>query len=249
LNVRRAYLINETAMKKLGWQNPEVALGQQVNWSNGDIELGFGPIVGVVNDYHQETMKNKIDPTIMVFEPIWLRTFLVKINTENVQETINNIKNTWDDLFPQYPIEYHFLDDMYEELYKNDRVKLHLLYLLSGWTILISIIGLFGLIAFSMKSRIKEIAIRKVLGANTFTLINMITREYLILLILASILAVPVSYHFIDKWLQQFAYKVSISHINYFWTILMIALLTVVVSSVQTIRTSLINPVNTLRDE
>ena len=100
-----------------------------------------------------------------------------------------------------------------------------------------------------MKSRVKEIAIRKVLGANTFALINMITREYLVLLILAFILAVPVSYYFIDSWLQQFAYKVSISNSNYIWTILLIALLTVITTGVQTIRTSLINPVDTLRDE
>lgn len=249
INERRAYLINETAMKQMGWQSPEEALGQEVNWSNGAVELAFGPIVGIIKDYHQETLKNEIDPTIMVFEPIWLRTFLIKIDTEEVQETITNIKATWDNLFPKYPLEYHFLDDMYEELYKNDRVKLQLLYLLSGLAILISFIGLFGLIAFSLKTRIKEIAIRKVLGANTATLIHMITREYLVLLLIATILAVPVSYYIIDQWLQQFAYKINISNINYLWTILIIGLFIILTTGFQTIRTSFISPADTLRDE
>jgi len=161
---RRVYLINETAMKQLGWQSPGEALGREINWSISDINLAFGPISGIVKNYHQESLKNTIDPTILVYEPVWLRTFLIKLRTDDIESTMDFIHSTWDKLFPQYPMEYHFLDDMYEELYKNDRVKLHLLYLLSGWTILISIIGLFGLIAFSMKSRIKEIAIRKVLG-------------------------------------------------------------------------------------
>lgn len=236
-------------MKQLGWQNTEEALGQEVNWSNGEIELGFGPIVGIVKDYHQETLKNEIDPTIMVFEPIWLRTFLIKIETENVQETIANIKATWDKLYPKYPIIYHFLDDMYEELYKNDRVKLQLLYLLSGLAMLISFIGLFGLIAFSLKTRIKEIAIRKVLGADVISLIYMVSKEYLIILIVGAFVAIPISYYFIDQWLQQFAYKVKISNINYLWTVLIIGFLIILTTGFQTIKTSLINPADTLRDE
>lgn len=249
IDARRAYLINEKAMKKMGWQSPEEALGQQINWSNGALELAFGPVVGIVKDYHQETLKNEIDPTIMVFEPIWLRTFLIKIETENIQETVVNIKATWDNLFPSYPIEYHFLDDMYEELYKNDRIKLQLLYLLSGLAIFISFIGLFGLIAYSLKTRIKEIAIRKVLGANTVSLIRMITREYLLILLIASVIAIPMSYYFIDQWLQQFAYKADIKVINYLWTILIIGLIILLTTSFQTIKTSLINPADTLRDE
>lgn len=249
INERRAYLINETAMKQMGFKSPEEALGQEVNWSNGEIELSFGPIVGIVKDYHQETMKNEIDPTIMVFEPIWLRTFLIKIETDHVQETIKIIKSSWDELFPLYPIEYHFLDELYEALYKGERVKLQLLYLLSGLAIIISFIGLFGLIAYSLNTRIKEIAIRKVLGADVTSLIRMISKEYLIILVAGAIVAIPFSYYFIDQWLQQFAYKINISNINYLWTVLIIALLIILTIGFQTIRTSFINPADTLHDE
>lgn len=246
---RRAYIINETAMKDLGWNTPEEAIGQEISWSIGSYELDFGPIVGIVKDYHQETLKNTIDPTIMVYEPIWLRTFLIKVETNHIQETITSIKSSWDDWFPLYPLEYHFLDDMYETLYKSERVKLQLLYLLSGLAIVISFIGLFGLIAYSLKSRIKEIAIRKVLGANVVSLIKMISKEYLFILLIASVIAFPLSYYFIDQWLQQFAYKVDISIMNYSWSILLVGFLILLTISSQTIKTSLINPADTLRDE
>jgi putative ABC transport system permease protein len=246
---RRVYLINETAMKLLGWQSPEDALGQEISWSISNITLDFGPISGVVKDYHQETLKNTIDPTIMVYEPIWLRTFMIKLKTERIQETIAGIKGVWDELFPQYPMEYYFLDDLYEDLNKNERVKLELLYLLSGQAIIISFIGLFGLIAFSLKTRIKEIAIRKVLGADAGRLIKLIGQEYLLILVLASIVAVPLSYFFIDRWLQQFAYKADISFANYGITVILMGLLILFTVSFQTIKTSSINPADTLREE
>jgi putative ABC transport system permease protein len=243
------YLINETAMKLLGWQSPEDALGQEISWSISNITLDFGPISGVVKDYHQETLKNTIDPTIMVYEPIWLRTFMIKLKTERIQETIAGIKGVWDELFPQYPMEYYFLDDLYEDLNKNERVKLELLYLLSGQAIIISFIGLFGLISFSLKTRIREIAIRKVLGADAGRLIKLIGQEYLLILVLASIVAVPLSYFFIDRWLQQFAYKADISFANYGITVILMGLLILFTVSFQTIKTSSINPADTLREE
>jgi putative ABC transport system permease protein len=246
---RRVYLINETAMKLLGWQSPEDALGQEISWSISNITLDFGPISGVVKDYHQETLKNTIDPTIMVYEPIWLRTFMIKLKTERIQETIAGIKGVWDELFPQYPMEYYFLDDLYEDLNKNERVKLELLYLLSGQAIIISFIGLFGLISFSLKTRIREIAIRKVLGADAGRLIKLIGQEYLLILVLASIVAVPLSYFFIDRWLQQFAYKADISFANYGITVILMGLLILFTVSFQTIKTSSINPADTLREE
>lgn len=246
---RRAYLINETAMKQLGWRSPEEAIGQEISWSIGSTKLAPGPITGIVKDYHQETMKNMIDPTIMVFEPIWLRTFLIRLETDHLQETIADIQSTWDQLFPLYPMEYHFLDDLYENLYKNERVKLQLLYLLSGLAILISLIGLFGLIAFTLKTRTKEIAIRQVLGANVASLIKMISREYLWIMAIATLIAIPTSYYFTEQWLEQFAYKIDISIFSYLMTILLIGFLIVLITSLQTIKTSLINPADTLREE
>jgi len=246
---RRVYLINETAMKQLGWQSPDDALGQEISWSISDIELGFGPISGIVKDYHQETFKNKIDPTILVYEPIWLRTFLIKLNTDGIQETISYIQSTWNELFPLYPIEYHFLDDMYEELYKTERVNLKLLYMLCGLAVFISFIGLFGLIAYSLRTRLKEMAMRKVLGATIPALVRMMSKEYIMLLVIASFIAIPISYHLVHEWLQEYAYKTTISFYNYGITIIFLSIVIFLTISLQTIRTYMINPADTLREE
>lgn len=153
LDKRRAYIINETAMQKIGWQHPEEAIGQQMSWTQGNYVLQKGPIVGVVKDFHQETLKNTIDPLIMVFEPLWLRTFLVKVDNEQINLALPQIESTWNELFPLYPYEYVFLDELFEKLYKNERKQLQLLYTLSGLAILIAFMGLFGLVAYSLKTR------------------------------------------------------------------------------------------------
>ena len=246
---KRTYLINETAMKQLGWDTPEEAVGQEINFSIGSYQLAYGPVTGVVKDYNQETLKNKVDPLIMTFEPIWIRTFLVKAATDNIQQTIEKVQATWDELFPAYPLEYHFLDELYENLYKNERVQLQLLYIFSGLAIFIAFMGLFSLIAYSLKTRVKEIAIRRVLGADLVALIQLIGKEYLLVLIIGSIMAVPISYFMVNRWLQNFAYRIDISLLSYAIALILIGLLLLVTVSFQTLRSTSTNPADTLRDE
>lgn len=249
IDQRRAYLINETAMHQLGWQSPGEAIGQKINWSIGNFALAYGPIAGVVKDFHQETLKNKVDPMIMVYEPVWIRTFLIKVETQHMQESIGQIRSAWDQMFPLYPMEYYFLDDLYENLYKGERMQLKLLYLFSGLAILIAFVGLIGLIAYALKTRVKEIAIRKVLGATVADLIRLISREYLMVLLIGGCLAVPVSWYGVNQWLSNFAYRVDISPASYVLTLSLVAALLVVTIGLQTFRSSLINPADTLRDE
>jgi len=246
---RRVYLINETAMKQLGWQSPGEALGREINWSISDINLAFGPISGIVKDYHQESLKNTIDPTILVYEPVWLRTFLIKLRTDDIEGTMDFIHSTWDKLFPQYPMEYHFLDDMYEDLYKTERINLKLLFMLCGLTVFISFIGLLGLVAYSLQTKTKEMAVRKILGATIPGLIRMMSKEYMVLLVAAAIVAIPISYHFVEDWLQQYAYKTDISFINYGITLILMVSIILLTIGIQTIKTYFINPADTLREE
>ena len=107
----RTYLINETAMKQLGWTSPEEAIGHEINWSIGNLRLETGPITGVVKDFHQESLKNKIDPLLLTFEPIWLQSFMVEVETDQVHESVQKIGAVWKEAFPKYPFEYHFLDE------------------------------------------------------------------------------------------------------------------------------------------
>lgn len=246
---RRAYLINETAMIKIGWKNPEEALGKNISFNIGPYVMQKGPVVGVVKDYHQESLRNKVDPTIMIFEPLWLQNFLIKLETNNIVETLETIEATWNELFPVYPFEYSFLDELYNRLYENERRQLQLLYILSGLAVIIAFIGLFGLIAYSLKTRVKEIAIRKVLGANFAALIRLISKEYLLIMTAGAAIAIPLSIFFVGRWLENYAYRINISADSYLMTVGFIALLLLATVALQTMKSAASNPADTLREE
>jgi putative ABC transport system permease protein len=246
---RRGYLINETAMRRLGFNSTQEAIGKNISWSIADIDLASGPITGVVQDFHQETLKNKVDPLIMIYEPVWLRTFLIKVETSDVQHTIADLQKIWDKMFPLYPMEYYFLDDLYENLYKGERVQLQLLFISSGLAILIAFIGLVGLVAYALKTRVREIAIRKVMGANNNDLVNLFSKEYVVILLVAVVCAIPVSYYGSSQWLSNFAYHVDISPATYLLTLTVILAMLVVTIALQILRSAVDNPGETLRNE
>lgn len=248
-NQRREYLINETAMHQLGWQSPEEAIGQEISWSIGDMVLAPGPVKGVVRDFHQETLRNKVDPLVLVHEPVWLRTFLIKVETQRIQESIGRIQAAWDTMFPLYPLEYHFLDELYENLYKGERMQLQLLYTLSGLAIFIAFTGLIAMIAYALRTRVREIAIRKVLGATLVDLIRMISLEYFVVLLIGSLLAIPASYFAVKQWLSGFAYRVDISPLSYLLVLVFVAALLMLTIGLQTLKSSMVNPADTLRRE
>jgi putative ABC transport system permease protein len=245
----REYLINETAMHQLGWDTPEEAIGQKINWSIGEMALAYGPIVGIVKDFHQETLKNTVDPVVMVNEPMWLRTFLIKIKAQDMPGSVEKIGQTWNELFPSYPMEYFFLDDLYNNLYKGERVQIQLLFVFGALAIMIAFIGLVGLIAYALKTRTKEMAVRKVLGATLPDLIRLMSYEYLLVLFIGAILAVPLSIYGLNEWLSGFAYHVNISPLSYALTLMLIVLLLIVTVSLQTFKAAGVNPAETLRNE
>lgn len=245
----REYLINETAMHQLGWTSPADAVGQKISWSIGNLRLAPGPVAGVVRDFHQESLRNSVDPIVMVQEPVWLRTFLIKVETQHIRQSVQKISHEWNDLFPFYPMEYFFLDDLYNNLYKGERTQVQLLFIFSGLAIGIAFLGLLALVAYALKTRTKEIAIRKVLGATVGNLIRLISREYLIVLIIAAAIAIPISIYGVSQWLSAFAYHVKISGAHYLIALAPIVLVLIFTVSTQTIRAANANPADTLRDE
>src|SRR6185295_398793 len=135
----------------------------------------------------------------------WLRTFLIKVEAGDVQRSVSQISGVWNELFPSYPMEYFFLDDLYNNLYKGERVQIQLLFVFSGLAILIAFIGLVGLVAYALKTRTKEMAVRKVLGATVSDLIRLMSYEYVVVLLIGTLLAVPVSIYGLREWLSGFA--------------------------------------------
>lgn len=245
----REYLINETAMRQLGWLSPEETVGQRISWSIGDFGLAAGQVVGVVKDFHQESLKNKIDPIVMVQEPVWLRTFLIKVEAGDVQSSVERINAVWNALFPFYPMEYHFLDDLYDNLYKGERLQIRMLFVFSGLAILIAFVGLVGMVAYALKTRTKEFAVRRVLGASIRNLVGLMSREYIIVLLIASSVAIPLSIYALNVWLTGFAYHVNISPGSYILALSLIVGCLLTTVGLQTLTASKANPAETLRDE
>ena len=244
----RKYLLNETAMKQLGWNTPQEAIGQQINWSIGGFVLPYGSVTGIIKDYHQESLKNKVDPLLMTVEPIWLSNILVKVETANLNQTIANIESVWNDLFP-YALEYNFLDDLFNKLYQQDNVQLQLLSILALIAILIAFLGLISLVAYALQTRSKELAIRRVIGANLTNLTLLIGKEYLWILSIATIVGIPISYYWVSRWLAGFAYHIEISPIIYFVAIALVFALLIGIIYWQTFRATVENPVSALREE
>ncbi len=244
----RQYLINETAMKQLGWHDPEEAIGQRINWSIGPFQLAYGPVAGVVKDYHQETLRNTVDPTVMVVEPIWLRTFLVKVATDNLASTMSAIRDAWNVQFP-LALEYHFLDDLFDQLYRQDRVQLQLLSMLALLAVLISFVGLVSLVAFALRTRAKEIAIRRVIGASLTNLTTLLGKEYFWILGIAAAVGVPISVKWVLAWMSNFAYQQPLSAWTYIGTLVLILVLLLAIITLQTFLATVQSPVHALREE
>lgn len=244
----RRYIINETALHKLGWQDPQQAIGQEINFSIGGFELEYGPITAVVEDFHQESLRNKIDPVIMVVEPLWLQTFLIKINPEKIDQTLSMIENQWNQLFP-YTLEYHFLDELFDTLYIQDKVQVKLLGIISLLAVFISLVGLISLLAYSLRKRAKELAIRRVIGATQLDLIHLVGREYFILLLIGAMISLPLTVVWAQRWLENFAYHTGLNPWIFILSVGGLIILLALSIAWQTRKTTRKSPVEYLRNE
>jgi ABC-type antimicrobial peptide transport system permease subunit len=238
----RNVIVNETAVKELGLRQP--VIGQRFK-ARGD----SGVIIGVVKDFHFRSMHDKIGPMVIKKTNKSYSAFLVKSNEAQITIAAKAAEGVWKQFFPAEPFQYSFVDEEFDKVYKADQKASSLMSLFAGIAIIISCLGLFGLAAFAAERRTKEIGIRKVLGASVPGIVHLLTREFIVLIILALLLASPVAWYVMDRWLQDFAYRIDIG-----WWIfavtglvsLLIALLTV---SFQAIRAAVSNPVKSLRTE
>ncbi|MCA6074893.1 ABC transporter permease [Fulvivirga sedimenti] len=207
---QRAYLINESACKKLGW-SPEEAIGQQINWSIGDFSLQHGPVTGVIRDFHQESLNEQIRPVVITYEPLWVRHMLVKINSDDHFGLYSSIEDLWKNTFPDQPLEISNLDYELEQQYLQEKKQLKLISSFTFLAILIAFIGLYGMMAYTIKLRLKELAIRRVLGSNWLNSLRLLSREYMILALVSMIIVFPLAYWLMNGWLANYAYHISIN--------------------------------------
>ncbi len=246
---RRKYLINETAVKTLGIQSPEAAIGKQLRVTNGFFDFDYGEIVGVMQDYHQESFKEIIDPMVFIYEPIWLRDLLVKTETTDHQQVMTAIREIWMEIAPDYPLEFAFMDEEFQKQFSAEQQQLSLIRIFSGLAIFIAVMGVFGLIAFALQRRKREVAIRRVLGANVKSLLRLFLQEYLVLMLVGLAFSVPAVWWIASEWLASFAYRTSIGYVNFLIALGALTLLLGIVISHRIRNTSNQNPAQVLKVE
>lgn len=243
----REYIINETALAVIGWDSPEEALGKQFSWSIAGIQLERGPVVGVVEDFHQESLKNSIEPLVMIIEPVWIRNILIKLSGEDMRGQIATIKDLWRENFPEFPMDYAFVDELYQKIYETEARQLELIYFFSALAILIAFMGILGLFAYTMKTREKELAIRKVLGASLSSITFLLSRHFLYLALVGICVALPLTWYVMEKWLENFVYHVDINLLNFLVAIGLIIVVLLFTISLQIKKIDRTNPASILR--
>ena len=250
-DLNQAFILNEAAVAKFGWDealNKDFTL--TVHTSKG-MEKRVGKVIGVVKDFHYQSLYNLIDPLVIYVNTGQFYTnFLnVKFAPGNWEEAIGLLTTKWKAFSPNKPLEYYFLDDELAKFYDSE-VKIGRIFtVFAGLSIIISCLGLLGLSAFSAQQRVKEIGIRKVLGARNNSILYLLFREYIVLIVIANLIAWPLGWYLSSEWLSTFPYRTSLTLTVFLITFLgalLIALLTV---SFQSMKAALANPVKSLQDE
>ncbi|MBC7828343.1 MAG: ABC transporter permease [Chitinophagaceae bacterium] len=241
-----AFVINEAAVQALGLNSGEDAIGKDFGYGNRT-----GKLIGVFNDFHFESMHQKIVPLVLLI-PTSANAYgniSIKIAGTNIPAALSHIEKTWRKYLPETPYQYNFLDENFERLYQSEERQKSIFTVFAFIAIFIACLGLFGLSAFAISQRIKEIGIRKVLGASVNTIVALLSKDFLKLILIAAVIAFPIAWFAMDTWLQDFAYRINIP-----WWIFVVAgviagIIAFVTISFQAIRAAIANPVKSLRSE
>jgi putative ABC transport system permease protein len=209
----------------------------------------WGTIVGVVKDFHFQSVHNKINPISFRLNPSWLRRLYVRIKPDDIPATIGFMKNTWNSIVSDYPFEYHFLDESFEGLYEAEKQMSTITNYFTILGIFIACLGLFGLAAFMAERRTKEIGIRKVLGASVPRLIYLLSSEFAKWVLVANVIAWPVAYFVAHQWLQNFAYRTNVHAGIFFLAAAMSLFIALATVSFKALKTAAANPAEALRYE
>jgi putative ABC transport system permease protein len=234
------FILNETAVKQTGIKDP---IGKSFSlWQNK------GTIIGVIKDFNYASLKKAIEPAIFYYDPACWGMY-VKTTARDASKAIAGTTRTWKQYTSEFPFDYSFLDDDFNRMYKNDQRLGTLFNVFAVVAILISCLGLFGLATYTAHVKTKQIGIRKVLGASVTSITGLLAREFILLVLVAFVVASPVTWFVMNKWLQDFAYRISISWWMFLITGVLAILIAVFTVGFQAVRAAIANPVKSLRTE
>ena len=236
------FIINETAAKEMNLSSP---VGTKMG---RDTEIQ-GEIVGVTKDFHFKPLHEKIGPIVMHLNGNTPKYLSLKLKTEKLNEVMNFIKKKFYSVFQDRPLDYFFFDESFDKMYRKEEKFASIIEVFSILSIFVGCLGLLGLVSFAVESRTKEIGIRKVLGAEMKNIFYLLTKEFAVLILIANIIAIPISYYVLSKWLDDFAYKTEMTWWIFFLSVVISCVLATVTVSYQVIKAATTNPVESLRYE
>jgi putative ABC transport system permease protein len=246
------FILNVAATKALGVRSPREMIGK--NFSYGGTK---GKVIGIMQDFNFESLHHSISAMILCMPPaskpasnsFYNLSIKLSGNKDNITEAVHQIEKTWKAFLPEVPFDYSFLDERFEQLYQSEQRQGQLFTVFSGIAIFIACLGLLGLSAFSISQRVKEIGIRKVLGASAGTIVWLLSTEFLILVAIATLIAWVVAALVMSNWLQNFAYRIPIQWWVFLAAGILAAFIALVTISFQAVRAAMSNPVKSLRSE
>ncbi len=247
---RDKYILNEPAMKMLGVTDPQELIGKRFRYKFQFPELfPEGEIVGVVPTFHYTNLHHEERPMVIAAKQVFCGNFLIEIDPERRQEALAHINETWQEINPEYPLEYEYISDSYSKVYTTEYAETRVLSLFAFISILLSALGIYAIAAFTINRRMKEIGIRKVNGASISEIMTMLNRSFVLWIALAFVIATPIAWYAMHRWLENFAYKIDLS----WWIFALAGLISMAVAmatvSFQSYRAATRNPVDTIRYE
>jgi putative ABC transport system permease protein len=238
-------ILNEAAVRVFGFRTDEAAIDETIK-----DDVGTYKVVGVIRDYHQKTLQNSIDPIVFYPEEEYnMIDFSVKINTSDVGALMDFVKTKWTAAFPESPFVYNFLDDVFNAGYKNERLFSLVLWLFTVLAIVVACLGLLGLSLYTVTKRRKEISIRKVLGASVLHIVRLVARDFMRLIVLSALGAIPLAYFLLQNWLKDYAFHIPIGPWFFFTPLLMILAIAMCTVCYHSLKAALGNPVKNLKSE
>lgn len=241
-----ALIINEEAVRQMGWETPENAIGKRIVSPS---QRPAGVVVGVVKNYNDRGLQNKIAASAIDFDSQYSYLYAIRFSVADTKNLIETLGSVWGKYFPENEFNYFFLSETFAKQYAKEQRLAKVFSIFSVVTILIAVIGLFGLVSFLITAKTKEIGVRKVLGASIWNLASMLSSEFVLLVIVANVVSIPLVIYFTQQWLEGFAYRMDINPMIFVLTIFITLLITLVTVSVLTVNAALSNPVKALRSE
>jgi putative ABC transport system permease protein len=239
-------VLNETAVSMFGWASPEEAIGKKITSPSG---YPAGEVIGVIKGYHEFGLQREIGPMVMDYNPKNSYLYALRYKAVNTQQLIVDLNKLWQKAFPGYDFNYFFLDQDFERQYQTEQRLAKVFGLFASITIAIAVIGLLGLVSFMVVSRTKEIGVRKVFGADVFHIATLLSKEFLLLVVIANLISIPIAWYFADQWLQHFANRIDVNPMIFIVTLVIAVLVTIITISFQTIKAALTDPIESLRYE